>query len=74
MSLTVVVDVAIGLVVVYLGASLFVTIINEHLAQAFKLRARTLRDSLRKLIQDPVRSVRAMRGTRSATTAVVTRE
>ena len=37
MEMTALTDVAIGLSLVYLGASLFVTIINEYLAQALKL-------------------------------------
>jgi len=40
METTALTDVAIGLSLVYLGASLFVTIINEYLAQALKLRAK----------------------------------
>lgn len=50
MNLTTLLDVAIGLSLVYLGASLFVTIVNEYVAQLWKLRARQLTADLRKLI------------------------
>jgi hypothetical protein len=49
-NLTTLVDVAIGLSLVYLGASLFVTIVNEYVAQVFKLRARQLGTDLKRLI------------------------
>lgn len=49
MDLTAWIDVAIGLIVVYLGASLFVTVINEYIAQTLKLRGRDLCKSLRKV-------------------------
>jgi hypothetical protein len=52
MDLTAWVDVAIGLALVYLGASLFVTIINEYIAQVLNLRGRQLRKSLEELIVD----------------------
>ena len=52
MNLTSWVDVAIGLILVFLGASLFVTIINEYIAQALNLRGRQLCDSLLTLISD----------------------
>ena len=52
MDLTAWVDVAIGLTVVYLGASLFVTVINEYISQAFNLRGRQLCDSLKALVTD----------------------
>jgi hypothetical protein len=52
MNLTTWVDVAIGLILVYLGASLFVTVINEYLAQLLNLRGKQLSDSLRNLIDD----------------------
>ena len=52
MNLTAWVDVAIGLSLVYLGASLFVTVINEFIAQLFNLRGKQLRDSLKSLIGD----------------------
>ncbi|SER52375.1 hypothetical protein SAMN04244573_03788 [Azotobacter beijerinckii] len=52
MSLTAWVDVAIGLSLVYLGASLFVTVINEFIAQLLNLRGKQLRDSLKSLISD----------------------
>jgi 3D (Asp-Asp-Asp) domain-containing protein len=40
MNLTIWIDVAIGLSVIFLGTSLFVTIINEYVAQALDLRGR----------------------------------
>lgn len=49
MSMTAFVDVAIGLTLLYLGTSLFVTIINEYLAQLFNLRAQHLKTALDKL-------------------------
>jgi hypothetical protein len=53
MDLTAFVDVAIGLSLLYLGASLFVTIINEYVAQAFRLRGRQLAKDLARLIDNP---------------------
>ena len=53
MDLTVWVDVALGITIVYLGTSLFVTIINEYIAQLFNLRGRNLFNSLTQLIADP---------------------
>ncbi|MEY2932797.1 MAG: hypothetical protein RL033_3546 [Pseudomonadota bacterium] len=52
MNFTALVDVAIGLTVVYLGASLFVTIFNEYLAQVLNSRGKQLCDSLALLIDD----------------------
>lgn len=52
MSLAAWIDVAIGLTLVYLGASLFVTVINEYIAQAFNLRGKQLCQSLKTLIGD----------------------
>jgi hypothetical protein len=52
MNLTAWVDVAIGLILVYLGASLFVTVINEFIAQAVNLRGKQLHHSLQMLIND----------------------
>lgn len=51
-NLTAWVDVAIGLTLVYLGASLFVTILNEYIAQTLNLRGKQLHDSLKMLISD----------------------
>ena len=51
-NLTAWVDVAIGLTLVYLGASLFVTILNEYIAQTLNLRGKQLYDSLKTLISD----------------------
>jgi hypothetical protein len=51
-NLTAWVDVAIGLTLVYLGASLFVTVFNEYIAQTLNLRGKQLHDSLKKLISD----------------------
>jgi hypothetical protein len=53
MNLTTWVDVAIGLIVVYLGTSLFVTIVNEHVARAINSRGRQLMESLKDLIDHP---------------------
>lgn len=50
MDLTALVDVAIGLTFVYLGASLFVTIANEYVGQLAKLRARQLKADLLRLL------------------------
>ena len=44
------VDVAIGLVFIFLLASMFCTVINEWIAQLFRLRAQTLRKGLANLI------------------------
>ena len=52
MSLTAWVDVAIGLALVYLGASLFVTVINEYIGQIVNLRGRKLLESLGKLVPE----------------------
>jgi len=46
------VDVVIGLSIIYLGTSLFVTVINEYIAQGLTLRGGQLCDSLKKLISD----------------------
>jgi hypothetical protein len=54
MEFTAWVDVAIGLTLVYLTSSLFVTIINEYFAQMFNRRAKQLIKDLNKLIDDPV--------------------
>jgi hypothetical protein len=50
MDLTALVDVAIGLTVIYLGASLFVTALNEYVSQTLKLRGRQVAYDLSKLI------------------------
>jgi hypothetical protein len=52
MNLTAWVDVAIGLMLVYLGASLFVTVVNEYIAQALNMRGKQLCESLKTLIHD----------------------
>lgn len=52
MNLTIWIDVAIGLSVIFLGTSLFVTIINEYVAQALDLRGKALRTALVRLIDD----------------------
>lgn len=52
MDLTAWVDVGIGLTLVYLGASLFMTVINEYIAQALNLRGKQLCGSLKTLIGD----------------------
>jgi hypothetical protein len=46
-------DVAVGLIFVYLLVSLIVSIVNEWIARLFALRASTLEDGLRNLLQDP---------------------
>lgn len=53
MDLTTWLDVAIGLTLIYLGVSLFVTIINEYIAQKMNLRGRDLYDDLQQLIDNP---------------------
>lgn len=58
MNLTSFVDVAIGLSLVFLGASLFVTIINEFIAQTLNRRGKQLVESLNTLFDsEPVRSM-----------------
>lgn len=52
MDFNAVVDVAIGLTVVYLGASLFVTVLHEYIAYIGKLRGRQLARDLARLIRD----------------------
>lgn len=53
MTLNSVVDAAIGLIFMYLVLSLVCTSINEYIATLFQLRAKTLADSIRRLIDDP---------------------
>jgi hypothetical protein len=50
MSFSIVLDVVIGLSLVYLSASLFVTVINEYISRVLKLRSRQLVSDLGKLI------------------------
>ena len=52
MDLTTWVDVAIGLTLIYLGVSLFVTVVNEYIAQMLNLRGRQLHAALQQLIDD----------------------
>jgi hypothetical protein len=52
MQFNALVDVAIGLTLLYLLLSLFVTVINEWIGSIFKLRARNLRRGLKALIDD----------------------
>ena len=52
MDFTALLDVVIGLSLVYLGAALFVTIVNEYVAQLLKLRAKQVAKDLRTLIDD----------------------
>jgi len=54
MTLNSAVDVAIGLILMYLVLSLICTTVNEYIATALKLRATTLADGIKKLIDDPV--------------------
>lgn len=53
MDFNAVLDVVVGLVLMYLLLSLICTIINEFIASAFKLRAGNLRKGLENLIDDP---------------------
>jgi hypothetical protein len=46
------IDVAIGLIMMYLMLSLLCTVVNEFIATKLSLRANTLRDALQKLIDD----------------------
>ena len=48
-----VLDVAIGLVLMYLMLSLLCTVINEYIATKLKIRANTLADALQKMLDDP---------------------
>ncbi len=52
MNFTAWIDVALGLTIVYLGTSLFVTIINEYISQALSLRGRQLVKSIAALIDN----------------------
>lgn len=52
MDFTALVDVAVGLAVVYLGASLFATVINEYLASLRNWRGEQLAEDLQQLIGD----------------------
>ncbi len=47
------VDVLIGMSLIYLGASLFVTILNEYVTQMLNTRGRFLAQSVQRLFQDP---------------------
>jgi hypothetical protein len=53
MNLNAALDVAIGLIVMYLVLSLFCTTINEIIAWVLHLRAKNLRSALAQLIDDP---------------------
>src|ERR1041384_6709225 len=46
-------DVAIGLVLMYLMLSLLCTAINEYIATKLKIRANTLADALQTMLDDP---------------------
>jgi hypothetical protein len=50
MTFTALIDTAIGLTLLYLGAALFVTVANESIAGMLKLRGRMLADNLRSLL------------------------
>jgi hypothetical protein len=52
MNITAWLDVAIGLSIIYLGASLFVTILNEYIQHLLNLRGRNLATSLLELIDE----------------------
>jgi hypothetical protein len=47
------IDVAIGLILMYLMLSLLCTVANEFIATKLELRSSTLKDALQKLIDDP---------------------
>lgn len=47
------IDVAIGLILMYLMLSLLCTVVNEFIATKLELRSSTLKDALQKLIDDP---------------------
>jgi hypothetical protein len=47
------IDVAIGLILMYLMLSLLCTAVNEYIATKLSIRANTLRDALTKLIDNP---------------------
>jgi len=53
MNMSAALDVAIGLVLMYLILSLFCTTINEFIANFLKLRASTLQSALEQMIDDP---------------------
>jgi transposase-like protein len=53
MNINAALDVAMGLVLMYLVLSLFCTTINELITTAVSLRARTLKKTLQQLIDDP---------------------
>lgn len=53
MNLTSFIDIAVGLSLLYLGASLFVTILNEAVSQFFQLRGRQLVTALAQVIDNP---------------------
>jgi hypothetical protein len=53
MNLTASLDVATGLVLTYLVLSLFCTAVNELISTVLSLRAKTLKATLRQLIDDP---------------------
>ncbi len=52
-NFTAIVDVAIGLSLIYLGVSLYVTIVNEIVARWLQLRGKQLAGDLLKLIDEP---------------------
>ena len=54
MSYNAALDIAIGLVVMYLVLSLMGTVVNEYIATLLKLRATTLRDALKQILDNGV--------------------
>lgn len=50
MGFTALLDVAIGLSLIYLGSSLFVTVVNEYIASTFELRGKELSRHLSELL------------------------
>jgi hypothetical protein len=53
MDLTSAIDIAVGLVLMYLVLSLLCTTINEFIASSLRLRANTLQAAMQQLIDDP---------------------
>jgi hypothetical protein len=53
MNFTALVDVAIGLSVIFMGTALLVTIVNEYISQLFRLRASELTRNLATLLNAP---------------------
>ncbi len=54
MSFNSAIDVAVGLILMYLVLSLVCTTVNEYIATLFRLRAKTLAAGIKQLVDDPV--------------------